>query len=92
MKSVNALTMRKKFGGLLDQAVKTKEPFIITRANKPLVVMVPYAEYEKEMGREKILADRREAARRQDEWRKKYGHLFKGWNSTEAIRKLRYGK
>jgi prevent-host-death family protein len=41
MKSLSALEVRKKFGGVLDMVTKDRVPVTICRANKPLAVLVP---------------------------------------------------
>lgn len=49
METLNALAVRKRFGSVLDRVWKEKTPITITRANKPLIVMVPFDDYERMM-------------------------------------------
>jgi len=90
MKKVSALTVRKKFGSILDEVAKGHEPIAITRANEPLVVMEPYAAY---LAREDREARRRRlevAERRMDEWVKRNArHLRKGPDAVTLIRRIR---
>lgn len=46
MKIINALSFRQKFGSVLDEVVRDREPITITRAGKPLVVLVPAEGYD----------------------------------------------
>jgi prevent-host-death family protein len=89
MKTINALTFRKQFGRTLDEVSKKKTPIAISRANKPLAVLVPFEDYESGVEQ----ADRHnrlhEAASRIDEWRQKHGRRLKGLSSVEAIRQVR---
>lgn len=90
MKRVPALMVRKKFGAILDEVVKGKEPIAITRANEPLVVMEPYAQYQvrtdQETRRKRLL----EVARKMDEWAKRNAkRLKKGPDAVTLIRRIR---
>lgn len=46
MKRISALTMRKQFGKYLDLVAKKREPVLISRANEPMVVMIPADAYD----------------------------------------------
>ena len=84
------MTVRKRFGAILDEVVKGKEPIAITRANQPLVVMEPYAEYEARTDQEVRRKRLTEAARRMDEWvAKNAKHMRKGPDAVTLIRRLR---
>ena len=90
MKTVTALVVRKKFGAILDQVAKGKEPIAITRANRPLVVMEPYAEYQIRADRETRRKRLTEVAQRMDDWaRRNAKHLKKGPDAVTLIRKIR---
>ncbi len=67
MKTVSALMFRKKFGAILDEVAKGKEPIAITRANRLLVVMEPHAAYEARTNQEERRKRLMEASRRIDE-------------------------
>ncbi len=89
MKTINALTFRKKFGSTLDEVHNKKTCIIISRANKPLAVIIPYEDYKEqkeERARERRL---RLAASKINKWRKKHAQQLKGLNSVEIIRKMR---
>ena len=55
MKTVTALDLRKKLGSFLNEVSKKGEQVMISRANKPLAVLISLAEYE-----EKVLNKNRE--------------------------------
>ncbi len=89
MKKVSALTLRKKFGSILDQVVKGKEPIVITRANQPLVVMEPYQDYEIRTSQEERRKRLTEVSRRMDEWAKRNAKYLKGLDAVKVIREMR---
>jgi prevent-host-death family protein len=89
VKTINALTLRKKLGSILDEVHNKKTPIVISRANKPLVVMIPFEDYKEikdEKERERRL---RSAASKIDQWREKNFKQLKGLNSVELIRQMR---
>jgi prevent-host-death family protein len=70
MRSINALTLRKRLGQILDDVADGGDPLLVTRGNRPLVVLVPAAQYEQAAGtRHQRLTI---AARRVAEWRAEY--------------------
>lgn len=46
MKTLSALDLRKKLGEVLDTVAQSKERVMISRANKPLAVIISVDEYE----------------------------------------------
>ena len=88
METLNALAVRKKFGSLLDRVWKEKIPIAITRANKPLVVMVPFDEYSmlKDNTREKRL---RLAVDKLKKWSKENKPYLLDFDIVSAIREGR---
>lgn len=89
MKTVNALTLRKKLGSVLDNVVRTRTPVTISRGNKPLVVIVPHEEYEHSTmsrQREKRL---RLVAQRLTEWKRKHADKLKDIDPVQALRESR---
>ena len=90
MKEVSALALRKKLGAILDEVAKGKGPIAITRANQPLVVMEPYAEYQAKTDQESRRKRLMEAARRMDEWVKRNArHMKKRPDVVTLIRRDR---
>ena len=89
MTQVNALVFRRKFGKLLDRVAKKHETIIISRANKPLVVLSPYDQYaaiHEQEERKKRLSKATEDFER---WKKENAEALKGGDSTAFIREMR---
>ena len=89
MRMVSALAVRKRLGNILDEVVKGKEPIAITRANRPLVVMEPYEDYESRTNREARRGRLLELTRQMDAWTKRNARFLKGLHAVEAIRQMR---
>lgn len=91
MKTLTAIDLRKKLGSVLDDVSMKGEEVIISRANKPLAVIISIEEYEEKVQkkhREKRLVD---LAAGMDRWKKK--HLKKTKIDTvKAIREIREGR
>jgi len=66
-----------------------KTRIIISRANKPLAVIIPYEDYQEQKEERERERRLRLAASKIDEWRKKHVQQLKGLNSVEIIRKMR---
>lgn len=89
MKRISALVVRKKFGSILDEVARGKEPIAITRANQPLVVMEPYATYRVREDKEARRRRLAEVARRMDAWSERNAKQLKGPDAVTLIRKIR---
>lgn len=92
MKTITALDLRKRLGSVLNEVSKKGERVIISRANKPLAVMISIEEYEEKVlkkNREKRL---QELAAKMDEWRRKHKKKAISLNVVRAIRETREGR
>ncbi|MDA8339782.1 MAG: type II toxin-antitoxin system Phd/YefM family antitoxin [Nitrospiraceae bacterium] len=92
MKTMTALDLRKKLGSVLNDVSLRKEQVVISRANKPLAVMISIDEYEEKVlkkNREKKL---QELAAKMDEWRKKHKKRAVSVDVVKAIRETREGR
>ncbi len=92
MKNLTALYLRKKLGSVLNDVSKKGEQVIISRANKPLAVMISVEEYEEKVlkkNREKRL---QELAAKMDEWRRKHRKRAISLDVVRAIREIREGR
>lgn len=92
MKTVTALDLRKKLGSVLDEVSKRGEQVMISRANKPLAVLISVAEYE-----EKILNKNRERrlkeiSAKMDHWKKRHTKETANIDIVKAIREVREGR
>ena len=87
MITMSALEVRKKFGSVLDMVSKKGIPVTISRANKPLVVLVPAQDYKaRNAGRETRL---RLASEKILEWKKAHAHKLEGVNAAKLLRESR---
>lgn len=89
MKTISALEVRKKFGGVIDEVCESGEPVIITRGERKLVVVVPYDTYEETAGRESKL---RRVSEAMAKWRKEHADMPKGADAVTLLRKIRDGR
>ena len=90
MKTRSALEVRKQFGSVLDMVSKKRIPVTISRANKPLAVLVPAQDYEaRNTGRETRL---RLAAERIIEWKRLHAEKLTGVNVIKLLRESREGR
>ena len=87
MKTMTALEVRKKFGSVLDLVSKKGVPVTISRANKPLAVLVPAQDYQAgASGRERRL---RLAVENIAEWKKRHAEKLKGVDAVKLLRESR---
>lgn len=89
MKTLTALDLRKKLGSILDDVSKRKEQVIISRANKPLAVMISIDEYE-----EKVLKKNREKKLKAVglkllKWKKQHKKEITHLDVVRALRQIR---
>ncbi len=89
MKTLTALDLRKKLGSVLDAVAEKHEAVTITRANKPLAVIISADEYQ-----EKVLkGDRgrklKELSARMDAWKKAHRKDTADLDVVQALRETR---
>jgi prevent-host-death family protein len=89
MKTLTALDLRKKLGSILDSVAEKHEPVTITRANKPLAVIISADEYQ-----EKILkGDRgrklKELSTQMEAWKNEHRNATAGVDVVKAVRNVR---
>jgi len=92
MKTVTALDLRKKLGSVLNDVSRKGEQVMISRANKPLAVLISLDEYE-----EKVLNKNRERklekiATEMERWKKRHLKETVNLDIAKAIREVREGK
>jgi len=89
MKTLTALDLRKKLGSVLNDVSKKGEQVIISRANKPLAVMISVEEYEEKVLKKNRERKLREVSAEMDKWKKR--HLKKTINIdiAKVIREIR---
>jgi len=92
MKTITALDLRKKLGSVLNEVSKKGEQVTISRANKPLAIMISVEEYE-----EKILKKDREKKLRElssgmDKWKENHLKETHRIDTVKIIREIREGR
>ena len=92
MKTITAIDLRKKLGSVLDEISKKGKQVAISRANKPLAIMISVKEYE-----EKILKKDREKKLRElsvlmDQWKENHLKKTHHLDVVKVIREIREGR
>ncbi len=92
MKTVTALDLRKKLGSFLNDVSKKGEQVMISRANKPLAVLISLADYE-----EKVLNKNREKklegiSSEMDRWKKRHLKATANIDIVKVLREVREGR
>lgn len=89
MKTVTALDLRKKLGSVLNAVADKHEPVTITRANKPLAVIISAEEYQDKV----VRADRgqklKELSARMDAWKTKHRKETAHIDGVKLLRETR---
>ena len=89
MKTVTALDLRKKLGSVLNAVAERKEPVTITRANKPLAVIVSADEYEEKVLKSKRGQKLKDISSRLDAWKNEHRKETARIDVVKAIREMR---
>jgi prevent-host-death family protein len=55
-KTIDALEVKQNFDRILDEVTTTHTPHVLTRDNRPLIVMISYEDYLKLRSREEAVA------------------------------------
>lgn len=92
MKTVTALDLRKKLGSLLNNVSKKGEQVIISRANKPLAVMISVEEYEEKVLKKDRERKLKEISAKMDRWKKRHLKETVNINIVKSIREIREGR
>ena len=92
MKTVTALDLRKRLGSLLNNVSKKGEQVIISRANKPLAVMISVEEYEEKVLKKDREIKLKEISAKIDRWKKRHLKETVNINIVKSIREIREGR
>ena len=89
MKTLTALDLRKKLGSVLNAVAEKHEPVTITRANKPLAVIMSADEYQDKV----VKGDRgrklKELSSRMDAWKTEHRKETAHVDMVKALRETR---
>ena len=89
MKTVTALDLRKKLGSVLNSVAEKHEPVTITRANKPLAVIISADEYQDKVLKSDRGRKLKELSTRMDAWKKEHRKETARLDAVKAIRETR---
>jgi len=90
MNEIPALQLRRRLGEVLDEVVRTRLPVTVTRANKPLVVLVPAEGYAGAASARAAREGRlRLATERVAEWRARNASRVRALDPVALLRKDR---
>ena len=89
MKTVTALDLRKKLGSVLNSVAENHEPVTITRANKPLAVIISPDEYQDKVLKSDRGRKLKELSARMDEWKQEHRKEASHTDVVKTIRETR---
>ncbi len=89
MKRLTALDLRKKLGSILNEVHDRKERFIVSRANKPLAVIISVDEYEERILKKERGRKLQEICAGMEKWKERHGKETSRTDVTGAIREMR---
>ena len=92
MKTLTALDLRKKLGSVLNDVSKKGEQVIISRANKPLAVLISIEEYEEKVLKKNRERRLREVSAEMDKWKKRHLKETINIDIAKAVREIREDK
>ena len=90
MITINALKVRTKLGGILDNVAKKGEHYIIERMGKPMAVIIPYQNFDLKTQESKKRQERiQKAINSINLWREKNSAKFSKEDSAQIVRRMR---
>lgn len=89
MKTVTALDLRKKLGSILNSVREKHEPVTVTRANKPLAVIISADEYEEKVLKSVRGQKLKEVSSKMGAWRKAHLKETAHIDVVKALREAR---
>lgn len=89
MKTMTALDLRKKLGSVLNDVSIKKEQVIISRANKPLAVIISIDEYEEKVLRKNREQKLRDISAKMEQWKEKNKKKTAHIDVVKVIREIR---
>jgi prevent-host-death family protein len=89
MQTLTTMDLRKNMGEILDKIVKNNEPVMISRANKPLAVILSISEYEEKVHKKNRIQRLETISGAMDDWRKRNRKATSRVNVVKAVREGR---
>ncbi|MDA8098989.1 MAG: type II toxin-antitoxin system Phd/YefM family antitoxin [Nitrospiraceae bacterium] len=89
MRSITALDLRKKLGSVLNSVAEKHEPVTITRANKPLAVIISADDYQDKVLKGERGRKLKELSAKMDAWKKEHRKETARVDVVKAVREAR---
>jgi prevent-host-death family protein len=89
MKTVTALDLRKKLGSVLNSVAEKHEPVTVTRANKPLAVIISADDYQEKVLKSERGRKLKELSVKMDAWKKEHRKETAHLDVVKAVRETR---
>jgi prevent-host-death family protein len=86
---MTALDLRKRLGSVLNDVSMRKEQVVISRANKPLAVMISIDEYEEKVLKKNREQKLRDISAKMDQWKEKHKKKTAHIDVVKVIREIR---
>jgi prevent-host-death family protein len=83
------MDLRKNLGQILDMVAEKNESVTISRANKPLAVILSIAEYEEKVQKKNRVQRLETLSDAMDAWRERNRTATQGVDATQAVRESR---
>lgn len=89
MQTLTTMDLRKNMGHILDMVAEKNESVIISRANKPLAVILSIAEYEEKVQKKNRTQRLESLSESMDSWQKRNREITKKVDVVQAVRESR---
>lgn len=89
MRTMTTIDLRKKLGSILNSVSNNREQVVISRANKPLAVIISVDEYEKKVVKKDRGQRLKEISCGIDMWRKRHEKEASKVDVVKAVRIMR---
>lgn len=89
MQTLTTMDLRKNLGEILDKIAENNEPVMISRANKPLAVILSIAEYEEKVQKKNRVQRLETLSGAMDAWRERNR---KATSKVDAVQAVREGR
>ncbi|MDA8413397.1 MAG: type II toxin-antitoxin system Phd/YefM family antitoxin [Desulfobacteraceae bacterium] len=89
MQTLTTMDLRKNLGHILDMVAETNESVTISRANKPLAVILSIAEYEEKVQKKNRSQRLETLSGAMDAWRERNRAATKQVDVVQAVRESR---
>jgi prevent-host-death family protein len=89
MQTLTTMDLRKNLGHILDMVAETNEPITVSRANKPLAVILSVAEFEEKVQRKNRGQRLETLSGAMDAWRERNRPATAQVDAVQAVRDSR---